>query len=315
MSKQPAIRLLQPGHNELIAEGDGINPASRQNRVVTVEKYRADFAHCDQWQQCGHNLRLVTLDIDLDEIEPGQPVQMQNPFRSGDARGLAPETPGVTRYETGRAGVQRRAQMQGAVSFLVADRGFDHARVGDAVRRHISAQDGGGPGGVSNLNAQLISVPYAAGAYAGQCVNLIGNNYSNAINQGLPLANILVRTGSFPPAVYLPVNSIGEAISSGLQRTLQHGNNLTVSSGTITITTEVHHVSSPATLTTISLPTALNYGSLIDNTRCPRITLIANGGTLTVNTGGNIGAATSIANGAAMDFIYVPSLSTWYPVL
>lgn len=166
-----------------------------------------------------------------------------------------------------------------------------------------------------NNNSYLISIPWDAGVFPGQCVNLIGDYEGNAIDQGIPGGNVLVRSGSFPPQIVFPVNIIGEAITGGLQHTWQVGNTLTVSGNTINVTNDAHFVTGPATLETIVLPTPLQYAPNIASTRALRLTVIAVTGTITVSTGGNIAAATSIAAGQAMDFLYMGSTGVWYPMV
>jgi hypothetical protein len=60
-------------------------------------------------------------------------------------------------------------------------------------------------------NSRLYSFPFSGAGNPGIAVTLIGNNYGNLLNQGMPLANFLVRSGSSTTPTRLPINVIGES--------------------------------------------------------------------------------------------------------
>lgn len=81
------------------------------------------------------------------------------------------------------------------------------------------------------------------------------------------------------------------------------GSQLTANT-TITPTSGAHHVTGGTTITTIATGNLPSSGTV-------QLFLIADGGTITLSTGGNIGAATTIAQNTGRWFFY--DGSTWYP--
>lgn len=88
------------------------------------------------------------------------------------------------------------------------------------------------------------------------------------------------------------------------------GSQLTAAS-TITPVYSLHHVTGATTINTID-PT--NVPSPGGNTANTRLTLVADGGTITWSAAGNIGAAGTIAQNKAQIFQYDATATTWYPL-
>lgn len=77
--------------------------------------------------------------------------------------------------------------------------------------------------------------------------------------------------------------------------------------GTITPTVGLHHVTGATPITTIATTNLPTSGNI-------RLTIVADSATITWSTGGNIGAAGTLSQGKAQDFVFDASATTWYPV-
>jgi hypothetical protein len=61
-------------------------------------------------------------------------------------------------------------------------------------------------------NSRLYSFPFSGAGNPGIAVNLIGNNYGNLLNQGMPVANFLGRSGSPTTPTRLPIKHRWDAL-------------------------------------------------------------------------------------------------------
>jgi hypothetical protein len=61
-------------------------------------------------------------------------------------------------------------------------------------------------------NSRLYSFPWNGAGNSGIAVTLIGNNYGNLLNQGMPVPNFLVRSGMPTTPTHLLINVIGESL-------------------------------------------------------------------------------------------------------
>lgn len=168
-----------------------------------------------------------------------------------------------------------------------------------------------GPGGVSNLNANIYSIAWSGGAQPGDCVVLRNNNYSNALNEGLPAANLLVRTGS-SGAANRPIMADGDLIGALIGSDQYNPTALTVTSNTLTLTGDpVVFVTAPATINTINHAAQQQFAANIPN-RLIKVKVIAAGGAITWGTTGNIvRAGTTPQNGIATLY-YNGSGNDWF---
>jgi len=64
-------------------------------------------------------------------------------------------------------------------------------------------------------NSRIYSFPWDGGGNPGIALNLIGNNYGNLVRQGMPVGNLMVRTGNSGTALRLPITIIGEPLLAG----------------------------------------------------------------------------------------------------
>lgn len=64
-------------------------------------------------------------------------------------------------------------------------------------------------------NSHLYSVAWDGGGNPGTSLTLIGNYYGNLLNQGMPAANLMVRTGNSGVRLRLPITIIGEPLLAG----------------------------------------------------------------------------------------------------
>jgi hypothetical protein len=169
----------------------------------------------------------------------------------------------------------------------------------------------------SRNNSRLYSFPWNGAGNAGIAVNLIGNNYSNMINQGMPPANFLVRTGvSNTQGTRLPINIIGEALSSGLDETFEENPVAQVPIGkpaAITINALYNHINATrgVMLQQINIPTGMNYGPVLAPNRRLRVFIVSKNGATTIATGGNITRAGVLPANSVTAFYYDPA-SGWY---
>lgn len=166
-------------------------------------------------------------------------------------------------------------------------------------------------------NSRIYSFPWNAGG-AGTAVNLIGNNYGNMLRQGLPHANFLVRTGvSGTQGVRLPINIIGEALSSGFAETLEDNPALLVPSGnpaTITINALYNHINARGgvSLQRINIPAGMNEGPMTAPNRRLRVLIVSNGGVTAITAGGNIMRTGVLPANSVTPFYYDPGSGWWW---
>ena len=166
-------------------------------------------------------------------------------------------------------------------------------------------------------NSRIYSFPWNAGV-AGAAVNLIGNNYGNMLRQGLPHANFLVRTGvSGTQGVRLPVNIIGEALSSGFAETFEENPAALVPAGhpaTVTINALYNHIDARGgvALQKINIPAGMSEGPLTAPNRRLRVFLVSNGGTTAIAAGGNIMRTGALPANSVTAFYYDPASGWWW---
>jgi hypothetical protein len=161
-------------------------------------------------------------------------------------------------------------------------------------------------------NSRLYSFPWSGAGKPGIAVNLIGNNYSNMINQGLPAANFIVRTGIMTQGARLPINIIGEALSGGLAETFEENSERLVPAGipaAITINALYNHINASrgVTLQKINIPTAMNYGPSLAPNRRLRVFIVSDGGVTAIAAGGNITRTGLLAANSVTAFYYDPA--------
>lgn len=163
-------------------------------------------------------------------------------------------------------------------------------------------------------NSRIYSFPWNGVGNAGTSVNLIGNNYSNMIRQGLPPANFLVRTGvSDTQGARLPINIIGEALSSGFAETFEENPVMQVPTGkpaAITINAPYNYIDAGrgAMLQQINIPSGMNYGPALAPNRRLRVFIVSKGGMTTIAAGGNITRAGVLPANSVTAFYYDPAL-------
>ena len=165
-------------------------------------------------------------------------------------------------------------------------------------------------------NSRLYSFPWNGAGNPGIAVNLIGNNYSNMINQGMPSANFLVRTGIVTQGARLPINIIGEALSGGFAETFEENPERLVPAGNpaaITINALYNHINARGgvTLQKINISTAMNYGPALAPNRRLRVFIVSDGGVTAISAGGNITRTGTLAANSVTAFYYDPAAG-WF---
>jgi hypothetical protein len=167
-------------------------------------------------------------------------------------------------------------------------------------------------------NSRLYSFPWNGAGNPGIAVNLIGNNYGNMVRQGMPLANFLVRTGvSNTQGPRLPINLIGEALSSGFDETFEENPAPQVPTGrpaAITINALYNYIDAArgVMLQQINIPTGMNYGPATAPNRRLRVFIVSKGGATTIAAGGNITRAGILPANSVTAFFYDPASGWWW---
>jgi hypothetical protein len=170
----------------------------------------------------------------------------------------------------------------------------------------------------SRNNSRLYSFPWNGAGNPGIAVNLIGNNYGNMIRQGMPLTNFLVRSGvANTQGMRLPINMIGEALSSGFDETFEENPVSQVPAGkpaAITVNALYNHINAErgVMLQQINIPTGVNYGPASAPNRRLRIFLVSKGGATTIAAGGNITRAGVLPANSVTAFYYDPASGWWW---
>jgi hypothetical protein len=165
-------------------------------------------------------------------------------------------------------------------------------------------------------NSRLYSFPWNGAGNPGIAVNLIGNNYGNMIRQGMPPANFLVRTGvSTTQGARLPINIIGEALSSGFDETFEENPAPQVPHGrpaAITVNALYNHIDAArgVILQQINLASGMNYGPAAAPNRRLRVFIVSKGGVTTIAAGGNIIRTGILPANSVTAFYYDPA-SGW----
>lgn len=169
----------------------------------------------------------------------------------------------------------------------------------------------------NNNNSRIYSFPWNAGV-AGAAVNLIGNNYGNMLRQGLPHANFIVRTGvSDTQGRRMPVNIIGEALSSGFAETFEENSAALVPAGnpaTITVNALYNHINARGgvMLQKINIAAGMDEGPMTAPNRRLRVFLISNGGVTAIAAGGNIVRTGALPANSVTAFYYDPASGWWW---
>jgi hypothetical protein len=166
-------------------------------------------------------------------------------------------------------------------------------------------------------NSRIYSFAWNAGV-AGTAINLIGNNYGNMLRQGLPHANFIVRTGiRDTQGRRMPVNIIGEALSSGFAETFEENPAALVPAGnpaTITVNALYNHVDARggAMLQKINIAAGMDEGPMTAPNRRLRVFLVSNGGITAIAAGGNIMRAGVLPANSVTAFYYDPASGWWW---
>jgi hypothetical protein len=133
----------------------------------------------------------------------------------------------------------------------------------------------------------------------------------------MPLSNFLVRTGvSNTQGARLPINIIGEALSSGLDETFEENPVPQIPTGkpaAITINALYNYIDATrgVMLQQINIPTAMNYGPATAPNRRLRVFIVSKGGTTTIAAGGNITRAGVLPANSVTAFFYDPAAG-WF---
>ncbi len=165
-------------------------------------------------------------------------------------------------------------------------------------------------------NSYLYHLPWLGSGNPGQCIKLLGNNYSNLLGQGFPNANFIVRTGSTGPGQLLPILSDAEAVTGGTAPAPQlNPAALTISAGAINLNgAQVNSVNS-GSLTAMGFATGMGYGPGMTNAPPMFVFIRATGGAITVGSGSTFGCfktAGTIAQDTIQQFMFDPSTNLWY---
>lgn len=165
-------------------------------------------------------------------------------------------------------------------------------------------------------NSRIYSFPWNA-AVAGAAINLIGNNYGNMLRQGMPHANFLVRTGVSTQARHMPVNIVGEALSSGFAESFEENPVTLVPAGnpaTITVNALYNHINARGgvMLQKINITAGMDEGPMTVPNRRLRVFLVSNGGVTAIATGGNIMRAGVLPANSVTAFYYDPASGWWW---
>ncbi len=166
-------------------------------------------------------------------------------------------------------------------------------------------------------NSRIYSFPWNA-AVAGAAINLIGNNYGNMLRQGMPHANFLVRTGvSSTQGRRMPVNIIGESLSSGFAETFEENPAMLVPAGipaTITVNAQYNHINARGgvMLQKINITAGMEEGTMTAPDRRMRVFLVSNGGMTAITAGGNITRTGVLPANSVTAFYYDPASGWWW---
>lgn len=166
-------------------------------------------------------------------------------------------------------------------------------------------------------NSRIYSFPWNAGV-AGTAINLIGNNYGNMLRQGLPHANFIVRTGvGDTQGRRMPVNIIGEALSSGFAETFEENSVALVPAGnpaTVTVNALYNHINARggAMLQKINIAAGMDEGPMTAPNRRVRVFLVSNGGVTAIAAGGNIMRTGVLPANSVTAFYYDPASGWWW---
>lgn len=129
-----------------------------------------------------------------------------------------------------------------------------------------------------------------------------GNRY-----QVIPASSFVIGDCRGQPAQPVTVPAIQQPLAqgpSGASGSVQ-GGQLTAAA-TITPTNGQHHITGATTITTISVVNLTASSN-------PRLTLIADAGSITFSTGGNIAAAFTLAQNNSHTLVYDSVAALWYP--